>query len=282
MINDAISPPLLSLHDTIKKYQLLPNKKLGQHFLTDGGLLHEITRYAGGLDGVHVIEIGAGPGGLTRALLASSLASLTVVELDDRAIPALQAVQATDARLYIIEGDALEYDIMQMPSPRAIVANLPYNVGTPLIIRWLKNIKEHRAEAVQSITVMLQQEVVQRITAEVDSPHYGRLAVLCQWLCEVQHCMDVPPSAFTPPPKVMSSVVRLHPRAQPAFDADFKQVERFLAAAFGQRRKMLRGSLKGWCENPSALLEKAGIDPTRRAETLSLQEIGRIISTNRA
>jgi 16S rRNA (adenine1518-N6/adenine1519-N6)-dimethyltransferase len=269
---------LLSLEDTIKKHQLAPNKKLGQHFLTDNGLLTQIVRYGGDLAGVNVIEIGAGPGGLTRALLESSAKSVTVVELDERTIPALRELQAHYERLHIIQGDALKYNVREVESPRAIIANLPYNVGTPLLIGWLKMLHQYGAQELASITIMLQQEVAMRIAASANDDDYGRLSVLCNWLCDIEICMDVPPSAFTPPPKVMSSVVRLVPKVKPAFDATFGEVEKFLGAAFGQRRKMLRGSLKGWCENPIKLLEVAGIDSTRRAETLTLAEIGRIIA----
>jgi 16S rRNA (adenine1518-N6/adenine1519-N6)-dimethyltransferase len=269
---------LLSLEDTIKKHQLHPNKKLGQHFLTDSQLLNQIVRYGGDLQEANVIEIGAGPGGLTRALLASPAKSVTVIELDERAIPALYELQFHYEKLHIVEGDATKYDIRQVPTPRAIIANLPYNVGTPLVVGWLKMLHAHGATELESITVMLQQEVAMRISATANDDDYGRLSVLCNWLCDIEICMDVPPSAFTPPPKVMSSVVRLTPKAQPAFAATFVEVEKFLGAAFGQRRKMLRGALKNWCENPTELLETIGIDSTRRAETLTLAEIGRLIA----
>lgn len=268
---------LLSLEDTIKKHQLHPNKKLGQHFLTDAGLLAQIVRYGGDLSGANIVEIGAGPGGLTRALLATNAKSVTVIELDERAIPALHELQSHDERLEIIEGDALKYDMRQVATPRAIIANLPYNVGTPLLIGWLRLIHEHGASEIDSMVVMLQQEVAMRIAASANDDDYGRLSVLCGWLCDVEICMEVPPSAFTPPPKVMSAVVRLVPKKLPAFEAKFVEVEKFLGAAFGQRRKMLRGSLKSWCDNPVELLQNVGVEPTRRAETLTLAEIGRLI-----
>jgi 16S rRNA (adenine1518-N6/adenine1519-N6)-dimethyltransferase len=268
---------LLSLEQTIKQYGLQPNKKLGQHFLTDMSLLNNIVSYGGDLEGVNVIEVGAGPGGLTRAVLASNAKSVTVIELDDRALPALTELQNHDPRLNIIVGDGLKYSILEVPSPRLIIANLPYNVGTAMLINWLKNIYFVGQEAAVAIVVMLQHEVVERIVAPVDSSDYGRLAILCQWLCEVEHCLTVPPSAFTPPPKVMSSVVRLTPRVKPAFAADFVQLEQFLKVAFGQRRKMLRSTLKNWQANAVELLEMAGIDGARRAETLTLAEIGELI-----
>ncbi len=270
---------MLSLQDTITQYQLHANKKLGQHFLTDQSLLEQIVRAAHVPAGMHVIEIGPGPGGLTRALLASDAASLTVVELDRRCMALLRDLQASDARLTIVEGDAMKQDVLSLaPAPRAIVANLPYNVGSQLMIHWLKTIHETGADALHSITVMLQKEVVDRMAAAPGSKDYGRLSVLCQWLCEVQPCFDVPPEAFSPPPKVMSSIVRLAPREQPLFDASFAEVSQFLTAAFGQRRKMLRSSLKGYHAKPEALLESCDIDPTRRAETLTLEEVGRIIA----
>jgi 16S rRNA (adenine1518-N6/adenine1519-N6)-dimethyltransferase len=269
---------LPSIEQTIQSHRLQPNKKLGQHFLTDMNLLHQIVTYGGDLHDVNVIEVGAGPGGLTRALLASKANSVTVVELDERAIPALSELQQYDNRLNIVMGDGLQYDILQVSAPRAIIANLPYNVGTQMLVNWLKATYEHGSDALQAIVVMLQHEVVERIIAEVDTTDYGRLAILCQWLCEVEHCLLVPPEAFTPPPKVMSSVVRLTPRKTPFFAAEFGQVEQFLKCAFGQRRKMLRSSLKSWRPNAHEILEKAGIDATRRAETLTLAEIGTILS----
>jgi 16S rRNA (adenine1518-N6/adenine1519-N6)-dimethyltransferase len=272
---------LLTLKETIAHHKLVTHKSLGQHFLTDTNLLAKIVRLSGVGLGDHVIEIGAGPGGLTRALLASDVASVTAVEVDTRCLPILEELRSHDGRLRVVHGDALKMTLEELAlSPRAVVANLPYNVGTQILVRYLRAIAqaESGAGAVTSMTVMLQKEVADRITATPDTSDYGRLSVLSQWLCEAVPCMDVPPAAFSPPPKVMSAVIRLTPRTAPLFPAPFEQVETFLHAAFGQRRKMLRGALKGYCPNPTALLEQAGIDPTRRAETLTLQEVGCIIT----
>jgi 16S rRNA (adenine1518-N6/adenine1519-N6)-dimethyltransferase len=270
--------PLPSLHETIAQHRLVTHKSLGQHFLTDSNLLAKIVRLSGVGEGQHVVEIGAGPGGLTRALLGSAVTSVTAVEVDTRCLPILQELCGYDGRLTVVHGDALKLALNELaPAPRAVVANLPYNVGTQILVRYLKAIAEEGAGVVDSLTVMLQKEVADRITAAPNTSDYGRISVLAQWLCEAETCMDVPPSAFSPPPKVMSSVIRLVPRPRPLFAASFRDVERFLAAAFGQRRKMLRGSLKGYCENPIAILEAAGIDPTRRAETLTLEEVGQIL-----
>ena len=269
-------PPL---KEVIAQHQLFTKKALGQHFLTDTQLLARIVQASGVGEGQHVVEIGPGPGGLTRALLAAPIASLTALELDARCLPILSQIQQLDARLCIFHDDALRHSLDSLcTSPRAVVANLPYNVGTALLIHYLKEIAQTGTAAVDSITVMLQKEVAERICAVPDTSAYGRLSILCQWLCETEHCFDVPPEAFIPPPKVMSSVIRLVPRPQPAFPATFVQTERLLTAAFAQRRKMLRSTLKSYSNDPVALLERAGIDPTRRAETLSLEEVGRLIA----
>ncbi len=267
-----------SLPDLIRQHGLHANKKLGQHFLTDPHLLADIVAQAGLETGTHVIEIGPGPGGLTRALLATDIAGLTTVELDARCLPILEELRADDPRLEIIHGDALTTRLDALcPAPRAVVANLPYNVGTRILLHFLRQIAEAKQPPLTAITVMLQQEVAQRITAPPGGRDYGRLSVLCQWLCEVDHRLDVSPEAFTPPPKVMSSVIRLVPRPTPYFPATFKVLESFLTAAFGQRRKMLRKALKPWRSDAENWLQQCGIDPTRRAETLTLEEIGRLV-----
>jgi 16S rRNA (adenine1518-N6/adenine1519-N6)-dimethyltransferase len=269
-----------SLHEVINQFQLHPNKKLGQHFLTDNYLLEQIVRTAHMPDGAHIIEVGPGPGGLTRAILNDArTASLHVIELDSRCIAALTPLQPHHPRLHIIKGDALKQDMLALcPAPRAIIANLPYNVGTTMLIEWLKLIHAHGADAFASITVMLQKEVIERICATPDSKSYGKLSLLCQWLCHTDLCFDVPPEHFTPPPKVMSAIVRLSPKDTRVFDASFDSVMHFLNCAFSQRRKMLRSSLKGYTENPTALLENCNIDPTLRAENLKLRDIAKILA----
>ncbi|TAE34956.1 MAG: 16S rRNA (adenine(1518)-N(6)/adenine(1519)-N(6))-dimethyltransferase RsmA [Alphaproteobacteria bacterium] len=266
--------------ETIQNARLHANKKLGQHFLTDEMLLSSIVRCAALPMGVHAIEIGSGPGGLTRALLAEDhVAHLTAIELDVRCVVALQPLmEHYPQRFTLHQRDALDVRLHDLtPAPRAVVANLPYNVGTTLIIHWLKEIATYGADVVDSITVMLQKEVVERMVARPDSADYGRFSILCQWLCEVDYCMDVPPEAFTPPPAVMSSVVRLVPRAQPAFAASWEEVEAFTHAAFAQRRKMLRKNLLAWRSDAVERMEACSIDPTRRAETLTQKEIATLL-----
>ena len=269
-------PPLVSLRpplrDVIARHGLDARKSLGQHFLLDGNLTARIVRGtgAGSLSGRHVVEVGPGPGGLTRSLLETDAASLTVVEVDRRAIGAMEELAATDARLRVLEADALALDLATLvPAPRHIVANLPYNIATPLLIGWLR-----QAASFAGMTLMFQQEVAERIAAPPDMPAYGRLSVLSQWVCDVVLLLRLPPAAFVPPPKVWSAVVGFTPHAaQPAPDL-FRAMERLTAAAFGQRRKMLRGSLKSL--GGEKLLASAEIDPQRRAETLSVAEFDRL------
>ena len=246
---------------------------LGQHFLFDGNLTDRIVREAGDLFGRHVIEVGPGPGGLTRSLLASAAASVTAVELDRRAVAAMRELAETaGARLVVIEADALTLDYGCLVSaPRQVIANLPYNVASPLLVGWLR-----QAAVFERLTLMFQQEVAERICAEPCSPAYGRLAVLTQWTCEARIVMRIPPAAFTPPPKVWSAVVSLTPHAEQPDPALFARMEGLTAAAFGQRRKMLRGSLRGL--GGEALLTRAGIAPERRAETLSVVEFEHLLT----
>ncbi len=262
-------PPL---RDVIARHGLAARHSLGQHFLLDGNLTDRIVREAGDLAGCHVIEVGPGPGGLTRSLLASSAASVTAIELDRRAIGAvLELAEAATGRLRVIEGDALSVDLVALvPAPRQVIANLPYNVASPLLVRWLR-----QAAAFERLTLMFQQEVAERICAEVDTPAYGRLSVLAQWTCETRIVMRLPPGAFTPPPKVWSAVVSLTPHATQPVPSLFARMEAMTAAAFGQRRKMLRGSLRAM--GGEALLTRAGIAPERRAETLSVAEFDRLV-----
>jgi len=263
-------PPL---RQTIAAHGLDARKRLGQHFLLDLNLTRRIARAAAPLDQGTVIEVGPGPGGLTRALLLEGAARVVAIEVDARAILALQELQAAaPGRLEVIEGDALASDITTLgPAPRRIVANLPYNVSTALLIRWL-----HAADGIADMVLMFQKEVVDRLAAKPRSKDYGRLSVLAQHVCEVHRLFDVAPSAFVPPPKVTSSVAQLTPR--PAADrlADLRPLERVTAAAFGQRRKMLRGSLSSLFPDPTAVLEGLGLSPTARAEELSVADFVRL------
>ncbi len=265
-------PPL---REVIARFGLDARKSLGQHFLLDLNLTARIVRAAGAMAGRHAVEIGPGPGGLTRALLASEAATVTAIERDPRCVAALaDLVAAHPDRLHIIEADALAVDPAALvPPPRKLVANLPYNVGTKLLVGWLA-----QAAAFESLTLMFQQEVAERIVAAPGSAAYGRLSVLTQWLAEARIVLRLPAAAFTPPPKVASAVVHLVPYPdQPAQDL-FAAMERVTAAAFGQRRKMLRSALKPLGE-AEALLAAAGIDPARRAETLSVAEFERLAIT---
>jgi 16S rRNA (adenine1518-N6/adenine1519-N6)-dimethyltransferase len=250
----------------IARHGLDARKSLGQHFLLDANLVARIARQAGDLAGRHVVEVGPGPGGLTRALLATEAADVTAVEVDARAIAAIRELADASSRLRIVEGDALGLDLSAIvPAPRQVVANLPYNIASPLLVGWLR-----QAAAWERLTLMFQQEVGDRICAAPGTGAYGRLSVLAQWICTAEFRLRIPPAAFVPAPKVWSAVVVLTPHpAQP--DARmFATMERLTAAAFGQRRKMLRGSLRPL--GGEALLAQAGIAPDRRAETLSVAE----------
>jgi 16S rRNA (adenine1518-N6/adenine1519-N6)-dimethyltransferase len=268
------------LRDVVARHGLSASKALGQNFLFDEQLLDRIAAIPGDLRDRAVLEIGAGPGGLTRALLRAG-ARVTAIEMDRRCLPALADLEAAfPGKLKVVEGDAvkLDHDAL-MGEPYAVVANLPYNVGTALLVRWLGGAQWPPRWT--SLTLMFQQEVAQRIVAAPDTEAYGRLAVLAQWRSTAKLAMKVHRSAFTPPPKIVSSVVALTPRAQPLCEADPKILEQVTAAAFGQRRKMLRQSLKGV---PGALdaLDSVGIDPQRRAETLAIGEwiaLARTLST---
>mgnify|MGYP001158679861 CR=1 FL=1 len=253
------------LRDIIKHYGLGARKSLGQHFLLDLNLCARIARITGDLSGVNVIEIGPGPGGLTRALLDTRAATITAVERDSRCIKALNELTAAHpGRLRIIEANALETDVTALaPKPRRIVANLPYNVATPLLLGWLGQIT-----AFDGLALMFQKEVAERLTAGPGAKSYGRLSIITQWLCEARLEFNVSKQAFTPPPKVASSVVTLTPRAQPLAPANRDNLEDVTAKAFGQRRKMLRSSLKTLNLDFTAL----GIEPTARAEELTVEQ----------
>ena len=261
----TVLPPL---RDVIAAYGLRASKALGQNFLLDEQLLDRIAAVPGPLDGARAYEVGPGPGGLTRALLRAG-AQVTAVERDARCLPALaQLADAFPGKLKVIADDALKVDpLAACGGPAHIVSNLPYNVGTALLVGWLES--DDWAPWWQSATLMFQAEVAERIVAKAGSDAYGRLAVLAQWRCTARIAMKVHRSAFTPPPKVMSAVIHIVPETAPE-GVDVKTLSRLTAAAFGQRRKMLRQSLKPI--GGERLLEKAGIDPQRRAETLSVEE----------
>ena len=269
MAADGLPP----LRDVIAKYELGAKKSLGQNFLLDLNLTGRIARSAGDLTQTTIIEIGPGPGGLTRALLANGAKKVIAVERDERCLPALAEIAAHyPDRLQVIAGDAMTVplaDYLLPDEPCRIVANLPYNIGTALLIGWLETMPW--PPFFQSLTLMFQREVAERIVA---TPHeqkeYGRLAVISNWRCDTKILFDVSPSAFTPPPKVTSSVVQLIPRPHPQ-PCNMQALSRVTAAAFGQRRKMLRQSLKALGADPLALLASVGIEPTLRAETVAVE-----------
>ncbi len=261
-------PPL---REVIRKHGLTPKKSLGQNFLHDLNLTARIARAAEPLENVTIVEIGPGPGGLTRALLTLGARRIVAVERDTRAIAALQEIaERYPGRLDIVEGDALKFDVRgQLGPERArIVANLPYNIGTVLLIGWLT--AEPWPPWYDSMVLMFQREVAERIVAKVGDKAYGRLAVLAGWRTEAKILFDVAPQAFVPPPSITSSVVRLVPRAEP-LPCDAVALQRVTEAAFGQRRKMLRQSLKSLGVDAAALLSDAGIEPTARAEEIDVE-----------
>ena len=261
-------PPL---REVIRAHELVAKKQLGQNFLLDLNLTSKIARQAGDLSGCDVLEVGPGPGGLTRGLLAEGARRVLAVEKDARCLPALAEVQAAyPGKLDVINGDALEVDVLShLTPPIRVVANLPYNVGTELLIRWLT--PKSWPPFWESLTLMFQKEVAERIVAKPRTDHYGRLALLAQWRCEAKIVLHLPPEAFTPAPKVHSAVVHLTRLPGPRYPADEAVLSRITAMAFNQRRKMLRSSLKGLGPQIEAQLEAAGIAPTARAEEISLE-----------
>ncbi|WP_170418474.1 16S rRNA (adenine(1518)-N(6)/adenine(1519)-N(6))-dimethyltransferase RsmA [Ruegeria arenilitoris] len=261
-------PPL---REVIAKHQLSARKSLGQNFLLDLNLTAKIARQAGDLSQCDVLEIGPGPGGLTRGLLAEGARKVVAVEKDTRCIAALEEIAAAyPGRLAVINGDALEIDPLEhLTPPIRVAANLPYNVGTELLVRWLT--PPEWPPFWQSLTLMFQREVAERIVAQPGTKAYGRLAILAQWRAEARIAMSLPPGAFTPPPKVSSAVVHLTALPEPRFPADAGILSRVVAAAFNQRRKMLRASLKGMAPDIEDRLTAAGIKPTDRAEQISLE-----------
>jgi len=260
-------PPL---REVIRRHGVFAKKSLGQNFLLDLNLTARVARAGGSLDGVTVVEVGPGPGGLTRALLAEGARRVIAIERDDRAINALQEIAARyPGRIDIVPGDALEFDARaHLGFERArVIANLPYNIATPLLIGWLS---ESWPPWYDSLVLMFQREVAERIVATSGSKAYGRLAVLAGWRTEAKIMFDVAPTAFVPPPKVTSSVVRLIPRAKP-LACDANALQRVTEAAFGQRRKMLRQSLKSVGVDTLTLLAEACIEPTVRAEEIPVE-----------
>jgi len=272
MMEDGLPP----LRDVIAEHGLSARKSLGQNFLLDLNLTRKIARRAGDLGQCDVLEVGPGPGGLTRALLMEGARRVVAIERDPRCLPALEQIAAAyPGRLEIIQGDALAVDTTALLNgPVRIVANLPYNVGTELLVRWLT--PGTWPPFWTSLTLMFQREVAQRIVAAPGSKAYGRLAVLAQWRAEPRLAFDLPPRAFTPPPKVTSSVVHIDALPEPRYPADANRLQKIVAAAFGQRRKMLRASLKGFGPDIADRLERLGIDPTARAETLDLESFCRL------
>jgi len=262
-------PPL---RDVIANHELSARKSLGQNFLLDLNLTSKIARQAGDLTACDVLEIGPGPGGLTRALLASGARRVLAIEKDARCIAALTEISDHyPDRLHVISGDALQVDpSAHLSAPIRVVANLPYNIGTELLIRWLT--PANWPPFWDSLTLMFQREVAERIVATPGSKAYGRLALMCQWRADPRIVMSLPPGAFTPPPKVSSAVVHITARAEPRFPADAKILERVVAVAFNQRRKMLRSALKPLTKEIEPHLIAAGIAPTDRAETVSLEQ----------
>ncbi len=259
-------PPL---RDVIARHGLNARKVLGQHFLLDLNLTGRIARAAGRLHDATIVEIGPGPGGLTRALLAAGARRVVAIERDPRCLAALGELAAVyPERLDVVAGDALALDPAELSDPpRKIVANLPYNIATALLLGWLNRIRDY-----ESLTLMFQREVAERLVATPRSKTYGRLSVLVQWLAEPEIVFDIAARAFVPPPKVISSVVHVVPRAKPLEPACKTTLERVAAAAFGQRRKMLRASLKPLGVPVEALLARAGVSPTARAEELSVAQ----------
>jgi 16S rRNA (adenine1518-N6/adenine1519-N6)-dimethyltransferase len=265
--------PLPPLREVIATHGLTAKKSLGQNFLFDLNLTRRIARAAGPLENTTIYEVGPGPGGLTRALLAEGAARVVAVERDERCIAALEEIgQAYPGRLEIIQADALTLDERTLfkGEPVRVAANLPYNVGTALLVKWLTS--EAWPPFWQSLTLMFQREVAERIVAKPDTDAYGRLSVLSQWRAKPKILFDVARQAFTPPPKITSAIVRLEPLVEPVAPCELRDLEKVTEAAFGQRRKMLRQSLKQIAPDAEALLTAANIDPTRRAETLSIAE----------
>lgn len=262
-------PPL---KDVISKYEIRAKKSLGQNFLLDLNLTSKIARYAGNLKQSDVLEIGPGPGGLTRSLLNEGARQVVSIEKDKRCIAALEEIQSLfPGRLKLLQGDALSMNVMQyFTDPIKIIANLPYNIGTELLVRWLNS--KNWPSFWQSMTLMFQKEVANRIVAHPGSKAYGRLSVMSQWRCNTKIAFNIPATAFTPPPKVESAVVHFEALNEPKFPAEVDKLEFVVSKAFNQRRKMLRGALKGHFKNVEEGLFSIGVLPTKRAENITIKE----------
>lgn len=261
-------PPL---REVIRTHDLRARKSLGQNFLLDLNLTAKIARQVGALECCDILEVGPGPGGLTRGLLAEGARRVLAIEKDSRCLPALDEIAAAyPGRLEVLEGDALQIDpLTALTPPIRVAANLPYNVGTELLVRWLSPLEW--PPFWKSLTLMFQREVAERIVAAPGSKAYGRLAILAQWRSSAKIAMNLPPEAFTPPPKVSSAVVHLEALPEPRYPADANVLNRVVAAAFNQRRKMLRAALKGLASDIEDRLMAAGLQPTDRAEQVSLE-----------
>ena len=262
-------PPL---KDVISRHKISAKKSLGQNFLLDLNLTSKIARYAGNLEQSDVLEIGPGPGGLTRSLLNEGARKVVAIEKDTRCIAALEEVQTQfTGKLKIVQGDALSTEVRQyLTHPVQIIANLPYNIGTELLVRWLNSTTW--PSFWQSMTLMFQKEVANRIVASPGSKAYGRLSVMAQWRCNTKIAFNIPATAFTPPPKVESSIVHFEALKEPRFPAEVNKLEFVVSKAFNQRRKMLRGALKGHFKNVEEGLLAIGVVPTKRAENVTIQE----------
>jgi len=275
--------PLPPLREVIAAHGLTAKKSLGQNFLFDLNLTRRIARAAGPLENTAIYEVGPGPGGLTRALLMEGAAKVIAVERDARCLPALAEIAAVyPGQLDVVQADALELDESKLfgGKPVRIAANLPYNVGTALLVKWLT--VETWPPFWQSLTLMFQREVAERIVAPPDTEHYGRLSVLAQWRTRPKILFDVSRQAFTPPPKITSSIVRIEPLDRPIAPCELRDLEKVTEAGFGQRRKMLRQSLKQIVPDAEALLGAAGVEPTARPEQLSVAEFASLARAYRA
>jgi 16S rRNA (adenine1518-N6/adenine1519-N6)-dimethyltransferase len=284
---DGTADPLPPLRDVIAAHGLVARKSLGQNFLLDLNLTRKIARAAGPLEGTTVYEVGPGPGGLTRALLMEGAARVVAVERDERCLAALADVAAAfPGRLDIVPGDALAADeagllrTRNVSGPVRIAANLPYNVGSALLVKWLT--QPAWPPFWQSLTLMFQKEVAQRLVAHPGTKDYGRLSVLTQWRADARILFDVSPRAFTPPPKITSSVVRIEPLAEPRAEARLPDLEAVTKAAFGHRRKMLRQSLKSLTDETETLIRAADLNPEERAEKLGVAQFAALARTWRA